>query len=146
MLFIHCWTFCLNLKEKSDLRYFWLIKGIFSVIFFLTLSTDIKLQWNVNYLIRLVSVNYQEKNYKKVTENIFMYIYYNTFVRRVFIPPANEVSLSVWLPSVDMILSSLVLGNGCIDFSENLYTSYLSSEDVHLVFSYWLDNFSLFYS
>ena len=31
--------------------------------------------------------------------------------------------LSVWLPSVNMILSTHVLGNGSIDFSENLYTS-----------------------
>ena len=40
----------------------------------------------------------------------------------------------------------LVLGNGCIDFSENLNTNYLSSEDVHLEFSFWLDtcNFSSF--
>ena len=70
----------------------------------------------------------------------------------VFISPANEVwsgiysfhpvllsvCLSVWLPSVDMILSTHVLGNGSIDFSENLYTNYLSFEDVHLEFSYSL--------
>ena len=55
-----------------------------------------------------------------------------------------SVCLSVWLPSVYMILSTHVLGNGCIDFSENVNTNYLSSEDVHLEFSYWLDNFSSF--
>ena len=41
--------------------------------------------------------------------------------------------LSVCLsPSVDMILSSHVLRNGCTDFSENLYTQYSLSEGVHL--------------
>ena len=49
--------------------------------------------------------------------------------------------LSVWLPSVNMILSTHVLGNGSIDFSENLYTNYLSFEDVHLEFSYSLGIF-----
>ena len=44
-------------------------------------------------------------------------------------------------PVVDMILSTHVLRNGCMVFSENLYTYYLPSEDVHLEFSYWLDNF-----
>ena len=55
------------------------------------------------------------------------------------------VCLSDSIPSVYMILSTHVLGNGCIDFSENVNTNYLSSEDVHLEFSYWLDNFSSFY-
>ena len=41
--------------------------------------------------------------------------------------------------SVDMILSTNVLKNGCMDFSD-----YPPSEDVYLEFSYWLDNFSLF--
>ena len=31
-----------------------------------------------------------------------------------------------------------------MDFFENLYTDYSPSEDVHLEFSYWFDNFSLF--
>ena len=54
--------------------------------------------------------------------------------------------LSVWLPSVNMILSTHVLGNGSIDFSENLYTNYLSFEDVHLEFSYSLGIFFHFKS
>ena len=62
-----------------------------------------------------------------------------------FFTPTNEVKggilvsvcLSVCLsdclsPSVDMILSSHVLRNGCTDFSENLYTQYSPSEDVCL--------------
>ena len=45
--------------------------------------------------------------------------------------------------SVDMILSThvTVLRNGCMDFSENLYTHYSSSEDVHIL----MDNLSSFY-
>ena len=53
----------------------------------------------------------------------------------------GEGYILVSSPSVDMILSTHVLRNGCMDFSENLYTYYLPSEDVHLEFSYWLDNF-----
>ena len=62
------------------------------------------------------------------------------------VPPSicPSVHLSVWLLSVDMILSTHVLGNGCMEFSENLNTNYMSSEDVHLEFSCWLDNFSSF--
>ena len=56
-----------------------------------------------------------------------------------------SVRLSLCPPSVDMILSTHILRDGCIDFSENVYTYYSLSEDVHLEFSYWLDKFSSFY-
>ena len=70
----------------------------------------------------------------------------------VFLAPVNKVRgyivshcltclsvcLSVWLPSVDMILSRHVLRNISMDFSENLYIYYSTSEDVHQEFSYWL--------
>ena len=56
-----------------------------------------------------------------------------------------SVCLSVWFPSVDMILSMHVLRNMSIDFSEKLYISNSTSENVHLAFSYWLVNFSSFY-
>ena len=56
-----------------------------------------------------------------------------------------SVHLSLCPLSVDMILSTHVLRDGCIDFSENVYTNYSLSEDVHLEFSYWLDKFSSFY-
>ena len=39
-----------------------------------------------------------------------------------------SVPLSVWLPSVDMILSTRVLRDGFMDFSENVYTDYSWSE------------------
>ena len=73
------------------------------------------------------------------------------FVRLVwsFILPANYdegnvyigFSLSVYSLSVDMILSTHVLGNGCMNFAENLNSHLLSSEDVHLLYSFWLDHF-----
>ena len=44
----------------------------------------------------------------------------------------QTVRLSV--PRYDMILSTHVLRNGCMDFSEKLYIRYLPSEDVHLEF------------
>ena len=44
-----------------------------------------------------------------------------------------------------IILSGHVLRNQCTEFSENLYTHYSPYEDVHLVFSFWLDNFSSIY-
>ena len=59
--------------------------------------------------------------------------------------PDMFVFLSVWFPSVDMILSMHVLRNMSIDFSEKLYIYYSTSEYVHLAFSYWLVNFSSFY-
>ena len=43
-------------------------------------------------------------------------------------------------PSLDKTLSTHVLIDGCMNFSENLYIDYSASEDVHLVFSYWLGN------
>ena len=45
-----------------------------------------------------------------------------------------SVCLSVWLPSVDMILSRHVLRHMSMDFSENLYIYYSTSEDVRLEF------------
>lgn len=56
-----------------------------------------------------------------------------------------SVCPSVCVPSVDMNLSMHVVGNGFIDFFENVYTNYLSSEDVHQEFLYWLDHFCPFY-
>ena len=41
-------------------------------------------------------------------------------------------------PSVVMILSTHPLRDGWMDFSENLYTYYSQSENVHLEFSYQL--------
>ena len=41
-------------------------------------------------------------------------------------------TLFVCSPSVDMILSTHVLRNGCMDFSQNLYTYYLPSEDFRI--------------
>ena len=58
--------------------------------------------------------------------------------------PSVSLSVSVCPPSVDMILSTHVLRNRCMDFSD-LYIDYSPSADVHLEFSYWMDNFSLFY-
>ena len=80
--------------------------------------------------------------------------------QRIFITPSNEVlgsilvspclsvclsvrpsvsdCLSVCLSamSVDTILSTHILRDGCMDFSEKLYTDYSPSVNVHLEFSY----------
>ena len=45
-------------------------------------------------------------------------------------------TLSVCPPSVDMILSTDVLRNGCTDFSENVYAHYSPYGDVPLEFPY----------
>ena len=66
----------------------------------------------------------------------------------VFLSVCLSASLSVWLPSGDMILFTHALYRKCMGayfFFENLYTNYLLSEDVHLKFSYLLDNFSPLY-
>ena len=81
-----------------------------------------------------------------LTHHIVIWGYSTRFVafHVFFIPPQTKCPsdcLSVWLPSVDIILSMHYRGNRCIDFSENVYTNYLSSEDVHLEFWYWLHNF-----
>ena len=58
--------------------------------------------------------------------------------------PANEVWVIYWFQSVrlsDMIFSTHVLGNQCMDFSEYLYTYYSPSG----IFSYWLNKFPSFY-
>lgn len=44
--------------------------------------------------------------------------------------------LDIPCPSVDVFLSKHVLKNWCMEFSENLFTHYSSSE-----FSFWLHNF-----
>ena len=68
----------------------------------------------------------------------------------VIIPPANEVwgyigfTLSVCLSVRLSVCLTPVCGHdffhardGCMDFSEKLYTHYSPSEDVRLEFSYW---------
>ena len=49
----------------------------------------------------------------------------------------HPVHLSVCPPSIDMILSTHILRNWCMDSSENVYTVNSPSEIVHLEFSYW---------
>ena len=74
----------------------------------------------------------------------FLYPLANKVLGGILVSPSLSVCLavcqsvcpSVCPPSVDMILSTHVLRNGCMDFSENLYTDYSTLQDVHLVFSY----------
>ena len=54
------------------------------------------------------------------------------------------VCLSVCSRYVNMILSTNVIENGCMDFFGHLYTRNSPSEDVHLEFSYWFGKFSSF--
>ena len=56
----------------------------------------------------------------------------------------QSIRLFVCPLSVDMILSTHVLRNWCMDIPENLYTNYSLSEDVHLeMFLYFKTFFCL---
>ena len=56
-----------------------------------------------------------------------------TKLEGILVSSCPSVCLS---PSVNMILSTRVLRNGCMDFSENMYTYYLPSKDMHREFSW----------
>ena len=101
IVFWHSWTFCMNLKEKSlvmfffkshvghaasSYSYFLLANGLlFFFIFFLSLSKHINLQWNFtfNHLITHIYLNYKEK-ITIASPKTFVYIYHNPFVRLKF--------------------------------------------------------------
>ena len=89
------------------------------------------------------SVSYPQLNFNKLlliippANKVWGGVYWFLSVCILSVCILVSVCLSVWLPSVDMILSMHVLKNGCMDFSE-IYFKYTLQSKVVLYAHVWV--------